>query len=382
MQAGRTVLLIVSLLVLVLVPALSSATVIICDTGICYTCDVPSDACLTCDSGTWLTGDPGVSGTVCVSTCVTDVKSGPASFSGHTDSCLSECPSAFWAGPNEVCAPCDTSCSTCSPTTGGCETCPAGYELSGTAGGSGTVCTPCPAGEYCIGGADPGALCEAGSYSAVGSSSCYECPEGTYSSAGAETCDSCPKGYTSPVGSISPTACVETAGIQDISVTETVVPVDDLAIDFGSVAVGASSTVTVTVGNTGSVYLSVDGVGAVNDLAAPFSVDNDSCTGATVTSTPCTFDIVFTPASVASYADSVDISSDDPDEDPVIMAVSGEGIEDTSGGSSGGGGGGGGACGILVTPGDEGGPSGPIQLLVLGLFLLMGRKWMLSASRK
>ena len=42
------------------------------------------------------------------------------------------------------------------------------------------------------------------------------------------------------------------------------------------------------------------------------------------------------------------------------------------------GGGGGGSCGTLVTPGEDGGPSGPMQLFVLGAFLWMIRRGVLK----
>ena len=42
------------------------------------------------------------------------------------------------------------------------------------------------------------------------------------------------------------------------------------------------------------------------------------------------------------------------------------------------GGGGGGSCGTLVTPGEDGGPSGPMQLIVLGAFLWMIRRGVLK----
>jgi hypothetical protein len=40
-----------------------------------------------------------------------------------------------------------------------------------------------------------------------------------------------------------------------------------------------------------------------------------------------------------------------------------------------GGGGGGGSCGTLITPGDKGGPSGPMQLILLSVFLWTMRRW-------
>lgn len=83
----------------------------------------------------------------------------------------------------------------------------------------------------------------------------------------------------------------------------------------------------VTVTNSGGANLLLGAVALLNPLAVPFALTNDNCTGATVLpSATCTFKVTFSPGSVGTFNDSLDIPSNDADEPSVTVAVSGNGV--------------------------------------------------------
>jgi len=113
----------------------------------------------------------------------------------------------------------------------------------------------------------------------------------------------------------------------DISVTDSVAPNNDLDVPFGPVTVGNTSDQTVTVSNAGTENLVI---GAVDSVAAPFSIMNDTCSGQTLVPAPalgssCTLTVRFAPNATTTFNDSIDIPSNDPDENPVTVDVSGTG---------------------------------------------------------
>ena len=117
------------------------------------------------------------------------------------------------------------------------------------------------------------------------------------------------------------------AGTPDITVTDSVAPGDDLDVPFGSVTVGASSDQTVTVTNDGTADLVI---GTVASPAAPFSILNDTCSGQTLAPVAsCTLTARFSPTAPGAANDTFDIPSNDPDEDPVTVQVSGTGTSPT-----------------------------------------------------
>ena len=112
----------------------------------------------------------------------------------------------------------------------------------------------------------------------------------------------------------------------NISVTDSVSPVNDLQIPFGEITEGSTSNQTVTVTNDGDEDLLVGSIAQSNTLAVPFSIINDNCSGQTVSvSSSCTLTVRFSPASNAVFSDSFDIPSNDSDETPVTVNVSGTG---------------------------------------------------------
>jgi hypothetical protein len=112
----------------------------------------------------------------------------------------------------------------------------------------------------------------------------------------------------------------------DITVNDSVSPVNDLQIPFGNITVGSTSNQTVTVTNDGDEDLLVGSIAQSNPLAAPFSIINDNCSGQTVSVlSSCTLTVRFSPAGTAVFSDSFDIPSNDSDENPVTVSVSGTG---------------------------------------------------------
>jgi hypothetical protein len=129
----------------------------------------------------------------------------------------------------------------------------------------------------------------------------------------------------------------------DISVTDSVAPTDDLQVPFGDVREGRSVDNTVTVTNTASGVLVMGSIASINQLAAPFTIVTDTCSGKTISSgETCGVTIRFTPpvgcadssgTSTTSsaklsckYSDSFDIPSNDPDEPAATVQVSGAGV--------------------------------------------------------
>ncbi|QYZ67358.1 MAG: choice-of-anchor D domain-containing protein [Gammaproteobacteria bacterium (ex Lamellibrachia satsuma)] len=113
----------------------------------------------------------------------------------------------------------------------------------------------------------------------------------------------------------------------DITVTDSVAPADDLQVPFGNVTEASSSDRTVTLTNDGTADLIIGQIAQANTLAAPFTILNDSCSMVTLTPTSnCIFMVRFAPTSVADFNDSLDIPSNDADEDPATINVSGSGV--------------------------------------------------------
>jgi parallel beta-helix repeat protein len=100
----------------------------------------------------------------------------------------------------------------------------------------------------------------------------------------------------------------------DITVTPT-------SRDFNYVRIGNYSDKTVTVRNDGTDDLLI---GTVTNPSSPFSKIADNCSGRTLgLSETCSITVRFEPAADTAYTSSFDISSNDPDENPFTVALSG-----------------------------------------------------------
>lgn len=107
----------------------------------------------------------------------------------------------------------------------------------------------------------------------------------------------------------------------DITVTPTTIP-------FGNVNVGSTSDRTVSVRNDGNANLTI---GTITNPSSPFSKVSDGCSGQTLSqSSSCTITVRFSPTSIGSFDSTFNIPSNDPDENPVTVALTGTG---TSAGS-------------------------------------------------
>jgi hypothetical protein len=117
--------------------------------------------------------------------------------------------------------------------------------------------------------------------------------------------------------------------VPDITVTDSISPNDDLQIPFADLTVHNSSTEMITINNDGNANLDLGSIAQNNPLTAPFSVINDNCSGQSIApSEQCTFMVIFEPTSTGNFNDSLDIPSNDPDENPVTVNVSGNGLSD------------------------------------------------------
>jgi len=103
----------------------------------------------------------------------------------------------------------------------------------------------------------------------------------------------------------------------DISVTPNPVP-------FGNVNVGGTSDKQVLVRNDGNASLLI---GTITSPSPPFYKQSDSCSGQTLPpSNTCTITYRFSPNSATNFSSNSDIPSNDPDENPVTISLSGTGI--------------------------------------------------------
>ena len=105
------------------------------------------------------------------------------------------------------------------------------------------------------------------------------------------------------------------------------ISVSPVSFDFGSVNVGSTSAPrTFTISNAGDTDLVIGTISITGTDASEFSIQNDNCSGQTIApSDTCTVDVVFSPTSAGSKSANLSIPSNDPDENPVNIALSGTG---------------------------------------------------------
>jgi len=115
--------------------------------------------------------------------------------------------------------------------------------------------------------------------------------------------------------------------VPDMTVNDSVVPVSDQQIPFGEVTEGSVSQQNITITNNGNADLVIGTIAQSNPIALPFGILNDYCSGQSISpSSNCALTVRFSPSSSGSFNNSFDIPSDDPDENPVIVTVSGTGL--------------------------------------------------------
>jgi subtilisin family serine protease len=105
------------------------------------------------------------------------------------------------------------------------------------------------------------------------------------------------------------------------------ITVSPVSFNFGNIFVGASSEQDITVFNSGTEDLIIGNIAQSNPAAAPFSIVSDNCSGSTFApGAACTLRVRFSPVTSGSFTDTFDIPSNDPDENPVTVSLSGTGI--------------------------------------------------------
>ncbi len=114
----------------------------------------------------------------------------------------------------------------------------------------------------------------------------------------------------------------------DISITGAAAPTPnaDLSgqVNFGTVALGESTTNQFTITNSGNADLAVS---VIQGISSPFSLSNDQCSNATVSAdSSCTFDVTFSPVTVATSTANLSIATND---DTLQASLSGTGSDTT-----------------------------------------------------
>jgi VWFA-related protein len=95
---------------------------------------------------------------------------------------------------------------------------------------------------------------------------------------------------------------------------------------FGGIVVNNFTDRTITIQNRGSLNLNIGWIALADPLTPPFSIENDNCSQKTLASLrTCTLQVRFEPTTQAAFNDTFDIPSNDPDENPVTVTVSGDG---------------------------------------------------------
>ncbi|MEJ2697353.1 MAG: choice-of-anchor D domain-containing protein [Candidatus Sulfobium sp.] len=100
------------------------------------------------------------------------------------------------------------------------------------------------------------------------------------------------------------------------------------SLAFGSVDVGNALQQDITVTNNGAANLVL---GTVIGPSAPFSLVSDSCSGKTVAPATgsCAVTLRFEPAAATVYSGNLNIPSNDPDQNPATVGLSGTGVMTT-----------------------------------------------------
>jgi Ca-activated chloride channel family protein len=95
---------------------------------------------------------------------------------------------------------------------------------------------------------------------------------------------------------------------------------------FGGIVIDNFTDRTITIQNRGSLDLNIGRIAQANPLDPPFSIVNDDCSLQTLASLrTCTLQVRFLPTGQGAFNDTFDIPSNDPDENPVTVSVSGDG---------------------------------------------------------
>lgn len=142
-------------------------------------------------------------------------------------------------------------------------------------------------------------------------------------------CDNCPNAANPDQSDIDADnigdACDPDSNAPDITVIDPEAPTDDLVLPMGDIVDELEIVKTVTIRNDGNLGLDLTNIAAVNSLEQ-FTIENDTCAGMTINpAATCTFDIRFSSATLGSFSEEFEISSNDPNpnESTVALTVTG-----------------------------------------------------------
>lgn len=105
------------------------------------------------------------------------------------------------------------------------------------------------------------------------------------------------------------------------------IDVTPVSHDFGDVQTGQSAVITFEVQNLGTDALLIASVGSSNPANPPYAVTQDNCTAATLLpSQACQIEVTFAPTTGGDATLSLDVASNDPDENPLLIDLAGNGL--------------------------------------------------------
>jgi|GEM_PF-3340491 len=94
-------------------------------------------------------------------------------------------------------------------------------------------------------------------------------------------------------------------------------------LDFNAVGIGSSPTISVNVSNSGGGELIIKNV---TKPGVPFTITADGCTGAVLlASASCTLTVSFAPTATGTFADAIEVLSNDADHPTITIQVNGTG---------------------------------------------------------
>ncbi len=118
-------------------------------------------------------------------------------------------------------------------------------------------------------------------------------------------------------------------GVPDITIMDSISPDSDHMIIFDETAGNTISNALLTITNDGDAPLTI---GTIPAPSTPFDIISDNCSDKILDQEEsCTLSVRFMPTVSGNFTDSFNIPSDDPDENPVSISVSGAKSADDDG---------------------------------------------------
>jgi len=117
-----------------------------------------------------------------------------------------------------------------------------------------------------------------------------------------------------------------TVDLQGTGVDAPNINVTPVPLEFGDVAVGGSKQLTLTVLNNGTTDLTIN---SITDPSPPFSIASNNCTPTPYTlgvGNTCDIVVEFAPTSAGSSTSTIVITSDDPNDSPLTIELTGNGV--------------------------------------------------------